>query len=116
MEAPWPMRRLNSVLRAKTVACSKMGQRGNRSGCPLTLAAILRSYNFASPGHLEGLNLIEKADLMTEQKDRVLARVGARCLTQAEMAEVSCGFSTPIIITDLVTNFGKDFSVDQIAN
>lgn len=53
---------------------------------------------------------------MTEQKDRVLARMGARSLTQAEMAEVSGGFSTPIITTDLVTNFGTDFSVDHIAN
>lgn len=53
---------------------------------------------------------------MTEQEDRVLARMGARTLTQAEMAEVSCGFSTPIITTDLVTNFGTDFSVDQIAS
>lgn len=53
---------------------------------------------------------------MTEQKDRVLARMGARSLTQAEIAEVGCGFSTPIIFTDLVTDFGKDVSVDQIAN
>ena len=53
---------------------------------------------------------------MTEQKDRVLARMGARSLTQTEIAEVGSGFSTPIIFTDLVTNFGQDFSVDQIAN
>ena len=53
---------------------------------------------------------------MTEQKERVLARTGARTLAQAEIAEVGCGFSTPIIFTDLVTDFGKDFSVDQIAN
>jgi len=53
---------------------------------------------------------------MTEQKERVLARTGARTLTQAEMAEVGGGFSTPIITTDLVTNFGTDFSVDQIAS
>lgn len=52
---------------------------------------------------------------MTEQRDRVLARVGARTLTQAELAEVGGGFSTPIITTDLVTNFGTDFSVDQLA-
>lgn len=52
---------------------------------------------------------------MTEQKDRVLARMGARSLTQAEMAEVCCGFSTPTIITDLITDFGKDFSVDHLA-
>ena len=53
---------------------------------------------------------------MTEQNNRVLARAGARTLTQAEMAEVSCGFSTSIIITDVLTNFGKDFSVDHIEN
>ena len=50
---------------------------------------------------------------MTEQNNRVLARAGARTLTQAEMAEVGGGFSTSIIITDILTNFGKDFSVDQ---
>ncbi|MBZ5489380.1 MAG: hypothetical protein LAO76_00430 [Acidobacteriia bacterium] len=53
---------------------------------------------------------------MTEQSNRVLARTGARILTQEEMAQVAGGFSTPIITTDLVTNFGTDFSVDQIAN
>jgi hypothetical protein len=53
---------------------------------------------------------------MTEQKDRVLARMGARTLTQAEMAEVGCGFSTSIIITDVLTDFGRDFSVDHIAS
>jgi hypothetical protein len=53
---------------------------------------------------------------MTEQNKRVLARAGARTLTQAEMAEVSCGFSTSMIITDVLTNFGKDFSVDHIEN
>jgi hypothetical protein len=53
---------------------------------------------------------------MTEQNNRVLARTGARTLTQAEMAEVSCGFSTPTIITDVLTDFGKDFSVDHIEN
>jgi hypothetical protein len=53
---------------------------------------------------------------MTEQKDRVFARMGARTLTQAELAEVSCGFSTAMIITDLLTNFGRDFSVDHLEN
>jgi hypothetical protein len=53
---------------------------------------------------------------MTEQKDRVLARMGARTLTQAELAEVSCGFSTLTIITDELTNFGKDFAVDHLTN
>lgn len=51
---------------------------------------------------------------MTEQKDRVLARTGARTLTQAEMAEVGGGFSTSVIITDVLTDFGRDFSVDHI--
>jgi hypothetical protein len=53
---------------------------------------------------------------MTEQSNRVLARSGARSLTQAELAEVSCGFSTAMIITDLLTNFGRDFSVDHLEN
>ena len=53
---------------------------------------------------------------MTEQNNRVLARAGARTLTQAEMSEVSGGFSTSMIITDVITNFGKDFSVDHIEN
>jgi len=53
---------------------------------------------------------------MTEQNNRVLARTGARILTKAEMAQVSGGFSTSMIITDLVTNFGQDFSVDHIEN
>ncbi|HZS29029.1 MAG TPA: hypothetical protein VFB76_17515 [Candidatus Angelobacter sp.] len=54
---------------------------------------------------------------MTEQNNRVLARTGARNLTQAELAEVGCGsFSTPGIITELVTNFGKDFSIDHVAS
>lgn len=51
---------------------------------------------------------------MTEQNNRVLARMGARILTQAEMAEVGGGFSTSVIITDVLTDFGKDFSVDHI--
>jgi hypothetical protein len=53
---------------------------------------------------------------MTEQKDRVLARTGARILTQAEMAEVGGAFSTSVIITDVLTNFGQDFTVDHIEN
>jgi hypothetical protein len=77
---------------------------------------MLQSYNFASLGHLERSNLFERRDIMTEQKDRVFARMGARTLTQAELAEVSCGFSTAMIITDLLTNFGRDFSVDHLEN
>ncbi len=52
---------------------------------------------------------------MTEQNNRVLARTGARTLTQAEMAEVSGGFSTSVIITDVLTDFGRDFSVDHLS-
>jgi hypothetical protein len=58
----------------------------------------------------------ERWNFMTEPNNRVLARTGARILTQAEMAQVSGGFSTSMIITDLVTNFGQDFSVDHIEN
>jgi hypothetical protein len=53
---------------------------------------------------------------MTEPNNRVLVRMGARTLTEAEMAEVGGGFSTSVIITDVLTNFGKDFSVDHIEN
>jgi hypothetical protein len=53
---------------------------------------------------------------MTEPNNRVLARMGARTLTQAELAEVGAGFATPIIITDLITDFGKDFSVDHLTS
>lgn len=53
---------------------------------------------------------------MTEPNNRVLARTGARILTQSELAEVGGAFSTSMIITDLVTNFGKDFTVDHIEN
>jgi hypothetical protein len=49
---------------------------------------------------------------MTEQ-NRVLARAGARTLTQAEMAEVGCGFSTPILLTEMFTDLGRDFSPDE---
>ena len=40
---------------------------------------------------------------MTEQ-NRVLARSGARILTQAEMAIVGCGYLTPILFTEQLTN------------
>jgi hypothetical protein len=53
---------------------------------------------------------------MTEPNNRVLARMGARSLTQAELAQVNGGFSTPLIITELVTGFGSDFQVDQLNN
>jgi hypothetical protein len=53
---------------------------------------------------------------MTEPNNRVLTRTGARTLTEAEMAKIGGAFSSSIIITDVVTNFGKDFSVDHIEN
>jgi hypothetical protein len=68
------------------------------------------------PGLFGRLNLFEKAEFMTEPNNRVLARSGARILTEAEMAEVGGAFSTSVIITDVVTNFGSDFSVDHIEN
>lgn len=53
---------------------------------------------------------------MTEQNNRVLARRGARGLTAAEVEKVGGGFATPgTIDTDLVTNWGRDFSPDQIS-
>lgn len=51
---------------------------------------------------------------MTEPNNRVLVRTGARTLTEAEVAEVGGAFSTSVIITDVLTNFGQDFSVDHI--
>jgi hypothetical protein len=53
---------------------------------------------------------------MTEPNNRVLTRTGARILTEEEMAKISGAFSTSIIITDVATNFGQDFSVDHIEN
>ncbi len=50
---------------------------------------------------------------MTEQNNRVLARTGARTLTQAEIAEVAGGGTTPILFTETLTNNGKDFVPDQ---
>lgn len=52
---------------------------------------------------------------MTEQNNRVLVRAGARTLTQAELAEVSCGFSTPILFTETLTNLGRDHVPDEKA-
>ena len=53
---------------------------------------------------------------MTEQNNRVLARAGARTLTQVELAEVVGGFSTPILFTETLTNLGKDhFPDEQVA-
>jgi hypothetical protein len=50
---------------------------------------------------------------MTEQNNRVLARAGARTLTQAELAEVTGGGTTPILFTETFTNLGKDFFPDE---
>jgi hypothetical protein len=83
---------------------------------PQPFMAMLRSYNFTSLGHWSGQIFSKGGIFMTEQKDRVFARMGARTLTQAELAEVSCGFATAMIITDLLTNFGRDFSVDHLEN
>jgi hypothetical protein len=55
-----------------------------------------------------------KANFMTELNNRVLSRKGARTLTPAEIGKVSG--ATGIIITDVVTNWGKDFAVDHLEN
>lgn len=52
---------------------------------------------------------------MTEQNNRVLARVGARNLTQTELAEVVGGYSTPILFTETLTNLGRDHAPDERA-
>ncbi|HEY2390323.1 MAG TPA: hypothetical protein VGK22_04050 [Candidatus Angelobacter sp.] len=52
---------------------------------------------------------------MTEKNNRVLARVGARNLTEAEVAQVSGSFSTPILFTEQMTNLGRDHFPDQEA-
>ena len=60
------------------------------------------------------LNFFERRNFMTELNNRVLTRTGARILTEAEMARIGGAFSTSVIITDVLTNFGKDFSVDHL--
>lgn len=52
---------------------------------------------------------------MTEPNNRVLGRMGARALTQAEIGVVAGCKSGPIITT-LVTNWGSDISSDHIEN
>jgi hypothetical protein len=54
------------------------------------------------------------AELMTEQNNRILARIGARTLTEAEIAEVKCGFATPILFTEQLTNLGRDRVPDEV--
>lgn len=66
------------------------------------------------PGYLERLNLFERRNFMNEPNSRVLGRMGARALTGAEIGKV--GGSTGIIITDVATNFGRDFAVDHFEN
>lgn len=51
---------------------------------------------------------------MTEQKSRVLARNGARSVTQDEMDQVGAFGTRFIIITHQSTNMGKDSTVDEI--
>ena len=51
---------------------------------------------------------------MTEPNSRVLGRMGARTLTEREIGEV--GGSAGIVITDVATNFGRDFEVDHFEN
>jgi hypothetical protein len=68
------------------------------------------------PGLLGAVEFFERRNFMTEPNNRVLTRRGARILTEAEMAKIGGTFSTGGIITDLITNFGKDFSVDHIEN
>ncbi|HEY1938552.1 MAG TPA: hypothetical protein VGJ33_11510 [Candidatus Angelobacter sp.] len=53
---------------------------------------------------------------MSEPNNRVLTRRGARIVTEAEMAKIGGAFSSSVIITDVVTDFGRDFSVDHIEN
>jgi hypothetical protein len=78
-------------------------------------AALVWSYNFAAWVIWERLNL-RKAELMTEPNNRVLTRRGARILTEEEMGQIGGAFSSSVIITDVLTNFGKDFSVDHLEN
>jgi hypothetical protein len=52
---------------------------------------------------------------MTEQNNRVLARVGSRNLTEAELEQVSGSYGTPILFTNQLTNLGKDHVPDQEA-
>ena len=113
MEARRGRKCLNSVLPHNIVPPFQIGITAIQLTFRQLFTAILRSYNFASPGHLERLNLFRKADLMTEQNNRVLARMGARTLTQAELAEVVGGGTTPILFTETLTNLGRDHFPDE---
>jgi hypothetical protein len=52
---------------------------------------------------------------MTEQNNRVLARMGTRNLTEAEVSQISGSYSTPILFTEQMTNLGRDHVPDQEA-
>jgi hypothetical protein len=82
----------------------------------LALQRLAWDYNFACLGYFGRLNPFERRNFMTEPNNRVLTRTGARILTEAEMAKITGAFSSSVIITDILTNFGKDFSVDHIEN
>jgi hypothetical protein len=51
---------------------------------------------------------------MAQEKNRVLARKGARCVTPAELDQVGAFGTNFIIITHQATNMGKDSTVDEI--
>jgi hypothetical protein len=106
---------LNRVLAVK-IGSSKMTFREYFERLLLTLQRLIRTIILPARAIWSGSMFSERWNFMTEPNNRVLARTGARILTQAEMAQVSGGFSTSMIITDLVTNFGQDFSVDHIEN
>ena len=59
------------------------------------------------------LNLFKWWYFMTEQNNRVLARVGSRNLTEEEVAQISGSFGTPILFTEQMTNLGRDLEPDQ---
>jgi hypothetical protein len=46
---------------------------------------------------------MQEGTLMTDQKNRVLARKGARNLTLAEIDQVSGTFGTPVLLTERLT-------------
>ena len=51
---------------------------------------------------------------MADKHNRVLARKGARSLTQAEIEQVS-GVATAVLMTITLTNMGRDHSFDERA-
>lgn len=65
------------------------------------------------PGLFGAVESSRKANFMTKPNSRVLGRMGARTLTPAEIGKVG-GCATSFIITDVFTQFGKDFTVDHL--